>query len=98
MDYSVALLVFGILLLLIGLIGKVKAKELEVGTSSRTIRSVVGTVGVVLITLSLIETGMLDKFSHLLSDHTSDSVELENADGQREQEAASRPRRPSTTA
>jgi hypothetical protein len=88
MNYAVALLIFGILLLLIGLVGKVKAKELEVGTSSRIIRSVVGTVGVVLIALSLIETGMLDKFSHLLSDHTSDSAELENADGQREQEAA----------
>ena len=87
MEYPVALLIFGILLLLIGLVGKVKAKELEVGTSSRTIRSVVGTVGVVLIALSLVETGMLDKFSHLLSDHTSDSAEFENADGH-EQEAA----------
>jgi len=88
MNYSVALLVFGILLLLIGLVGKVKAKELEVGTSSGTIRSVVGTIGVVLIALSLIETGMLDKFSHLLSGHTPDSAELEGADGQAEQEAA----------
>ena len=53
MDYPVALLVFGILLLLVGLVGKVRAKELEVGTSSPSARVIIGVVGVGLISLSL---------------------------------------------
>ena len=54
MTYEATLLVFGILLLLIGLIGKVKAKELEIGTSSAIARAVTGLVGIVLIVISLI--------------------------------------------
>jgi len=54
MDYNVTLLIFGILLLLTGLIGKIKAKELEIGTESRVIRVVVGLIGVGLVILSLI--------------------------------------------
>ena len=53
MNYETALLVFGILLLLIGLVGQVKAKELEIGTSSTVARAVIGVVGVALIILSL---------------------------------------------
>ncbi len=53
MDYDVALLVFGILLLLVGLVGKVRAKEIEVGTSSPSARVIIGLVGVGLISLSL---------------------------------------------
>ena len=53
MTYDVALLVFGILLLLVGLVGKVRAKELEVGTSSPSARVIIGLVGVGLISLSL---------------------------------------------
>lgn len=53
MSYEATLLVFGILLLLIGLVGKVKARELEVGTSSRITRVVTATLGIVLIVLSL---------------------------------------------
>jgi hypothetical protein len=52
MDYKVALLVFGILLFIVGLVGKVKAKELEVGTSSRIVRLVMSLLGIVLIVLS----------------------------------------------
>lgn len=52
MAYEVALLVFGILLVLLGLIGKVKAKELEVGTSSRVARVVTAIIGFVLIIVS----------------------------------------------
>ncbi|MEM8839295.1 MAG: hypothetical protein AAGE89_14465 [Pseudomonadota bacterium] len=54
MDYSVALLIFGILLLLVGLIGRVKAKELEVGTANPVTRVVVGVIGVGLVALSLL--------------------------------------------
>ncbi|MDH3422971.1 MAG: hypothetical protein OEN00_08255 [Gemmatimonadota bacterium] len=53
MDYNVALLVFGILLLLVGLVGKVKAKELEIGTSSKVARTVIGLIGALLVALSL---------------------------------------------
>jgi hypothetical protein len=54
MEYSVALLIFGVLLLLVGLVGKVKAKELEIGTDSVTTRVVVGIVGMVLLLLSVL--------------------------------------------
>jgi len=52
MSHQVTLLVFGILLFLVGLVGKVKAKEIEVGTSSRLARLVLALVGIVLVVLS----------------------------------------------
>lgn len=52
MTYEVTLLVFGILLLLVGLLGKVKAKELEVGTSSTVARLVMASLGILLVVLS----------------------------------------------
>ena len=52
MSYQVTLLVFGILLMLLGLVGKIKAKEIEVGTSSAIVRIVTGFIGIVLIVLS----------------------------------------------
>jgi hypothetical protein len=54
MTYEATLLVFGILLLLVGLIGKVKAKELEIGTDSTAARAITGLVGVILIVISLV--------------------------------------------
>ena len=54
MTYETTLLIFGILLLLIGLVGNVKAKELEIGTDSIVARTVIGIVGAVLIGLSLV--------------------------------------------
>ncbi|UCG94255.1 MAG: hypothetical protein JSW13_00335, partial [Candidatus Aerophobus sp.] len=54
MTYEATLLVFGILLLLIGLVGKVKAKELEIGTSSTIARTIIGILGIILIVVSLI--------------------------------------------
>jgi len=51
-SYEVTLLVFGILLLLLGLVGNIKAKEIEVGTSSTTVRVVTSIVGLVLMILS----------------------------------------------
>lgn len=52
MEFQVTLLGFGILLLLLGLIGKVKAKEIDVGTSSPTVRVITTLVGLTLIVLS----------------------------------------------
>jgi len=52
MSYEVTLLVFGILLFLVGLVGKVKAKELEVGTSSKMARIIIAMAGLVLVVLS----------------------------------------------
>ncbi len=52
MSYEVGLLSFGILLMLLGLIGKIKAKELEVGTSSVIVRLVTLIIGLFLIVLS----------------------------------------------
>lgn len=52
MSYEVSLLVFGILLLILGLVGKIQAKELEVGTSSIIVRVIITLVGSVLIILS----------------------------------------------
>ena len=53
MTYEVALLIFGILLLLLGLVGKIKAKELEVGTNSSLVRVVTAIIGFILIVFSL---------------------------------------------
>ena len=54
MPYETTLLIFGVLLLLVGLLGKVRAKELEVGTESATARAIIGLVGVGLILMSFI--------------------------------------------
>src|SRR5262245_10703418 len=53
MSYEVTLLVFGILLLLIGLIGRVKAQQLEVGTENPLVRVVTAIVGLLLVASSL---------------------------------------------
>jgi len=54
MSYTVTLLIFGILLLLVGLVGEVKAKELEIGTSSKIVRIVLSLIGIFLVMLSLV--------------------------------------------
>ena len=53
-NYYVALLIFGIILLLLGLLGKVKAKELEVGTDSVIVRVVTTLIGSSLIIASFV--------------------------------------------
>ncbi len=45
MTYEVALLTFGVILLLLRLVGRVKAKEIDVGTSSAIARLTVGIIG-----------------------------------------------------
>ena len=52
MPYEVILLVLGILLLLIGFVGKVKAREFQVETNSGMARIVMAFVGIVLVVLS----------------------------------------------
>lgn len=52
MSFEVALLIFGILLSLVGLLGKVKAKELEIGTSNKIVRIALFLVGMLFIILS----------------------------------------------
>jgi hypothetical protein len=47
------LLTLGVLLVLVGLIGQVKAKEIEVGTKSPFVRIILGLMGVVFVYMSL---------------------------------------------
>ncbi|MCI5224946.1 MAG: hypothetical protein D3924_20325 [Candidatus Electrothrix sp. AR4] len=54
MSYTVTLLTFGILLLLVGLVGEVKAKELEIGTNSKIVRIILSLIGIVLVVLSVL--------------------------------------------
>lgn len=66
-EYNVTLLIFGILLLLLGLVGKVKAKEIEVGTSSVSVRVVTALIGFTLMIFSFntdIPKDFLDKFTN----------------------------------
>ena len=51
--FDIALLTFGVILFLLGLIGRVKAKEMDVGTNNVLARSIGGTLGVLFIGLSL---------------------------------------------
>ena len=52
MSYEVTHLLVGIFLILAGLVGKVKAEWIEVGTSSRMARIVIALIGIVLLVLS----------------------------------------------
>lgn len=47
------LLTFGVLLILIGLIGKVKAKEIDVGTQNPFVRIILGVIGVLFVSIAL---------------------------------------------
>ncbi len=47
------LLTMGILLMLVGLIGQVKAKEIEVGTKNPFVRIILGVIGVIFVYLAL---------------------------------------------
>lgn len=51
--FDIALLTFGVILFLLGLIGRVKAKDLDVGTNNVFARAIGGTLGVLFIGLSL---------------------------------------------
>jgi len=75
--YEVTLLVFGILLLLLGLVGKIKAKEIEVGTSSAMVRVVTTLVGLVLMVLSF-NPDIPKKFLTNLTEQGAEPMENES--------------------
>ena len=58
-SYDVALLIAGVGLLTLGLVGKIKVKELEVGTQHRAVRLITSLLGVIFIVLSLILVGLI---------------------------------------
>ncbi len=66
MSYEVALLSFGVILLLLGLIGRVKAKEIDVGTSSAVARVIVAIIGLALIVVSFDPGGAVSKIASQL--------------------------------
>ena len=66
MSYEVALLSFGVILLLLGLIGRVKAKEIDVGTSSAVARVIVAVIGLALIVVSFDPGGAVSKIASQL--------------------------------
>ena len=76
MTYEVGLLSFGILLMLLGLIGKIKAKELEVGTSSVIVRVVTLIIGLFLIVLSFNPEILKNYLSNLAGPTQDPAVEV----------------------
>jgi hypothetical protein len=52
-EFPAVLLTLGVTLLLVGLVGKVKSKEFEVGTENKTVRVILGSIGAVFIGLAL---------------------------------------------
>ena len=52
-EFPAVLLTLGVTLLLVGLVGKVKTKDMEVGTENKTIRLILGAIGAVFIALAL---------------------------------------------
>ena len=61
MTYEVALLTFGVALMLLGLIGKVKIKEIDIGTNNRIARITASGIGIVFILLSFNPSGITNK-------------------------------------
>lgn len=52
-EFPAVLLTLGVILLLVGLVGKVKAREMEVGAENKTVRFIIGSIGAVFIALAL---------------------------------------------
>jgi hypothetical protein len=53
-EFPVVLLTLGVTLLLVGLIGKVKTKDMEVGTENKIVRVIVGSIGAAFVALALL--------------------------------------------
>lgn len=68
MGFNVALLIFGILLLLLGLVGKIKYKDIEAGTDSRIVRIVTASIGILLMVSSFIPDIITEFFSSLIQE------------------------------
>jgi hypothetical protein len=54
-EFPAVLLSLGVALLLVGLVGKVKTRDMEVGTENKTVRFIVGSIGAAFIALSLFQ-------------------------------------------
>ena len=62
--YAVALLALGVILLLLGLVGKVKLKEMiEVGTENAIVRSILAIIGILFIGVSFVTSGIFGPFT-----------------------------------
>lgn len=77
MTYEVTLLIFGILLLLLGMIGKIKAREIEVGTNSSLVRVVTTIIGFILVVLSFNPEIPKILLSNFTNEITKSSKQLE---------------------
>jgi hypothetical protein len=53
-EFPAVLLTLGVTLLLVGLVGRVKSKDFEVGTENKIVRFILGTLGAAFIVLALI--------------------------------------------
>ena len=70
--FPTTLLLLGAALLVAGLVGSVKAKEIEIGASSAVVRTVLGFVGAAFIGLSLLMSGGFDVISFLAKNNKSE--------------------------
>lgn len=52
-EFPAVLLTLGVTLLLVGLVGRVKTRDMEVGTENKGVRLVIGSIGAVFIVLAL---------------------------------------------
>lgn len=60
--FEIALLTTGVVLFLLGLVGRVKTKDIEVGTANKLARVVGGVLGIVFICLSFAPHGIIADF------------------------------------
>jgi hypothetical protein len=52
-EFPAVLLTLGVTLLLVGLVGRIKTKDMEVGTENKTVRFIIGVIGAAFIALAL---------------------------------------------
>ena len=80
MSIEWTLLTFGIALLLVGLVGRVKVKGIEVGTGTTIARLGVGLTGLTLVAFSFFYSGFPSTFVVSDSDQSEDRAELGSGD------------------
>ena len=80
MSIEWALLTFGIALLLVALVGRVKVKGIEVGTGTAIARLGVGLTGLTLVAFSFFYSGFPSTFVVSDSNQLEDSVELRSGE------------------
>ena len=77
MNYQTALLFLGALLLLVGLLGKVKVKEIDLGTSNKYTRAVSAILGIMLIIISFLSAGLIGKMNFTINEKKEESSKYE---------------------